>query len=131
MTSTTYFLLTWDILTIFKNGLKYQLTPKNHILGILVGTVLSPSLYLSYDCNVEKFAVVGAISHAFDLSQYAITGIGIDIGAHIVYYHCNKPGIFDYRPAFRSKDYIYYGLNADFNIFYYKICKNTCLYCIC
>lgn len=86
---------------------------KEPYFGVLIDTVLQPSLYLSYDCDQKEFTTVGAVGYAFDLSRYAIDGLGIDLGAHIGYDHCDKPGKVNYTPQMGSKDFVYYGFNAD------------------
>lgn len=82
-------------------------------LGLLTDVMFSPSVYAEYNFKTEDFNFVGTVGYNFDLSQYAISGLGIDLGAKLGYDRCNKPGGIDYNAKMGKKDYMYYGVNAD------------------
>ena len=82
-------------------------------LGMLADIMFSPSVYAEYNFKTEEFNLVGTVGYNFDLSQYAISCLGIDLGAKLGYDRCNKPGGIDYNAQMGKKDYMYYGLNAD------------------
>ncbi len=94
------------------NGYK---TCSNEIyLGLLTDVMFSPSLYCEYDFDREEINIVAAAGYSFDLSQYAISGLGVDLGAKIGYDKADKPLGAKYNKASDGdKDYAYYGVNAD------------------
>lgn len=84
-------------------------------LGLLADVMFSPSLYCEYDFDREETNVVAAAGYSFDLSQYAIGGLSVDLGAKIGYDRASKPfGTNKYdKNIHGDKDYAYYGVNAD------------------
>ena len=83
-------------------------------LGVLADVMFSPSLYCEYDFDREEINVVAAAGYSFDLSQYAINGLCVDLGTKIGYDRASKPLGENYNKASHGdKDYAYYGLNAD------------------
>ncbi len=83
-------------------------------VGIMADVLLSPSVYFYYDFDAEEVAIEGRVAYSFDFAQFGVKGVSLDLGAKLGYDSADKPfGIHDKSERTGSKDYIYYGLNAD------------------
>ena len=91
----------------------FKLDTNEIYAGVLIDYMLSPSIYCEYDFDREEINVVAAAAYSFDLSQYSISGLGIDLGAKVGYDKASKPYGIDYNQKMSKKDYVYYGANAD------------------
>lgn len=82
--------------------------------GVLVDVMFSPSLYCEYDFDFKEINIVADAAYYFDLSQYSISGLGVDLGIKFGYDRADKPWGSDYvREYDGDKDYVYYGASAD------------------
>ncbi|MDR2628468.1 MAG: hypothetical protein LBC30_00500 [Puniceicoccales bacterium] len=81
--------------------------------GVIVDVLLEPSLYCFYDFGRKEFAIEGRVLYNVDLSQYAFSGLGIDLGAKVGFDHSSKPNGLSYIETLGKKSYSYYGVNAD------------------
>jgi hypothetical protein len=81
--------------------------------GIIVDVLLEPSLYCFYDFDRKEFAIEGRVLYNIDLSQYAFSGLGIDLGAKVGFDHSSKPYGLPHDESLGKKGYGYYGINAD------------------
>ncbi|MDR2628591.1 MAG: hypothetical protein LBC30_01190 [Puniceicoccales bacterium] len=81
--------------------------------GIIVDVLLEPSLYCFYDFTREELAIEGRIKYNFDLSQYAFSGLGVNLGAKVGFDQAGRPYGLTYDNSMGKKSYSYYGVNAD------------------
>lgn len=81
--------------------------------GVVVDVIGEPSLYVFYDFDRQELAVEGRLFYNVDLSQYAFSGLGIDLGAKVGFDRANKPFGDTYQESFGKKNYGYYGVSAD------------------
>ncbi|MDR2777100.1 MAG: hypothetical protein LBB17_03630 [Puniceicoccales bacterium] len=81
--------------------------------GVIVDVLLEPSLYCFYDFNRKEFAIEGRVRYNFDLSQYAFSGLGVNLGAKVGFDQASKPYGLPYQAVLGKKGYSYYGVNAD------------------
>ncbi|MDR0742108.1 MAG: hypothetical protein LBE98_01435 [Puniceicoccales bacterium] len=84
--------------------------------GVIADVLLEPSLYCFYDIDRKEIAVEGRVRYNFDLSQYAFSGLGVNLGAKIGFDQADKPYGVAYKkenPGTGDKSYCYYGVNAD------------------
>ncbi|MDR3144164.1 MAG: hypothetical protein LBT64_01530 [Puniceicoccales bacterium] len=81
--------------------------------GVNADVLLSPSLFIFYDFDRRETAIEGKVGYNFDLSQYAISGLGVDFGAKLGFDSSKKPYGKKHVAADGKKGYCYYGANAD------------------
>ncbi|MDR2779307.1 MAG: hypothetical protein LBB16_03440 [Puniceicoccales bacterium] len=82
--------------------------------GVTADVLLEPSLYCFYDFDRKEVAIEGRVGYNFDLSQYSISGLGINLGAKLGYDYANKPYGYNIDVSSEGKkNYCYYGVNAD------------------
>ncbi len=86
---------------------------KEPYFGLLIDMMFKPSLYFEYDCNFKQLHVVGTTGYSFDLSQYALSGVSVDLEAKLGYVHCKKLVDTNISPIYGKKEYVYYGVSAD------------------
>lgn len=83
--------------------------------GVMADVLLSPSLYFFYDFDAEEIAIEGRVAYTFDLAQFGVNGVVLDLGAKLGYDKADKPFACKkyYKELSGDKDYVYYGVNAD------------------
>jgi hypothetical protein len=82
--------------------------------GVIAEVLLTPSLYVSYDAGRREISLEGEVGYTFDLSQYSIQGLGIDLGAKLGFDSARRPYGMDYDSDIHGKKgYLYYGVSAD------------------
>jgi hypothetical protein len=96
---------------------KHKRNTNEIFAGVSADVIASPSLHLFYDFDRREIALEGKVGYNFDLSQYAVSGLGVDLGAKIGLDSAKKPYG---RPRITTgptpdgkKGYCYYGANAD------------------
>ncbi|MDR1528716.1 MAG: hypothetical protein LBS22_03995 [Puniceicoccales bacterium] len=82
-------------------------------VGVIADVLLEPSLYCFYDFTRREVAIEGRVRYNFDLSQYAFSGLGVNLGAKVGFDQASKPYGFAYKSKHGKKSYGYYGINAD------------------
>jgi hypothetical protein len=92
----------------------YKRNTSEFYAGVIADVILTPSLYLFYDVGRKEIAVEGEVGHSFDLSQYSINGLSIDLGAKLGYDSARRPYGQKYNAdEHHKKNYFYYGISAD------------------
>lgn len=86
---------------------------KEPYFGVLIDVTFRPSLYFEYDCNHKQLNVVGTTGHSFDLSQYTLSGVSVDLEAKLGYVHCKRLAGVDIPSEYGKRGYVYYGVSAD------------------
>ncbi|MDR1112855.1 MAG: hypothetical protein LBL18_03750 [Bacteroidales bacterium] len=81
--------------------------------GVIFDVLLEPSVYCFYDFDRKEFAAEFCARYNFDLSQYAFSGLEVNLGAKVGFDQANKPYGLPYDSSFGKKGYCYYGVNAD------------------
>lgn len=79
--------------------------------GVVADCIANPSLYLNYNFDAEELNIEGAVKHCFDLGEYSINGLAVEVGANIGFNNCRKLLWKDQNGI--KENYFYYGLNAD------------------
>jgi opacity protein-like surface antigen len=83
--------------------------------GVLADVLLAPSAYFFYDLGSREAAIEGNVSYTYDLAQFGVNGVSVELGAKLGYDKASRPfacKTYD-RATMGKKGYFYYGVNAD------------------
>jgi hypothetical protein len=86
---------------------------KEIYLGVLADVLLSPSAYFFYDFDSREAVIEGRIAYTYDLSQFGVNGVAIDLGAKLGFDKTSKPFGLPLLKGDGKKSSVYYGVNAD------------------
>lgn len=80
--------------------------------GATADVLLSPSLYVYYDFDLEQAVVEASIAYSFDLEQYThITGLSLENSAYFGTVNTRKR--FAGNAGIAKNDYVYFGFASD------------------
>lgn len=86
-------------------------------VGISADVLLSPSLYFFYDFGSKEVDIEGRVTYTYDLGQFGVNGLALELGAKLGYDHAKRPFACSKEAVKETfsgkKGYFYYGLNAD------------------
>ncbi|MDR2737470.1 MAG: hypothetical protein LBB18_00820 [Puniceicoccales bacterium] len=92
----------------------YRRNTSEFYAGVVADVLMTPSLYIFYDVGRKEFALEGKVGYTFDLSQYAVQGLSVDLGAKLGYDTARRPYGAVYQSVLHGKkSYFYYGVSAD------------------
>jgi hypothetical protein len=81
----------------------------------MADVLLSPSMYFFYDFGSREAAIEGRVAYTYDLAQFGVNGVALELGAKLGYDKASRPFAckkYD-RDTMGKKGYFYYGANAD------------------
>jgi hypothetical protein len=60
-------------------------------VGVTADVLLSPSVYLAYNFQWKEIAVEGRVAYTYDLAQFGVSGVAVELGAKVGYDKANEP----------------------------------------
>jgi hypothetical protein len=93
----------------------YKRNTSEVYFGVMADVLLAPSVYFFYDFGSKEVAIEGNVAYTYDLAQFGVNGVSIELGAKLGYDKASRPfacKIYD-RATMGKKEYFYYGASAD------------------